>query len=297
MEKIILISSFAALCIYDAAFIAYFTVTSSESKRRLSAYAIYVFGVLVHAVSVFLCLKSCGGVCGVSISLIISSFAAAFFPLFVGRGRYAWGATVFLLPVISTVLGIGAILYWYSGNIITETTDGSHILLMPVHALPAIASIGVLGYAVCVSILYVWKGSMLKRSPEGSELSLKLPPLQALNKIHSVALKTGFLLLMIAVVVGVGLAHEKWKGSWPTDPVVYFTGITVAWYAVLLLIRTGRGLSGRRAAVASVMGFLLLVFTFLGIIFWFPRGRHPFLEWHGEKPMKSTHTAGEGING
>jgi ABC-type transport system involved in cytochrome c biogenesis permease subunit len=102
--------------------------------------------------------------------------------------------------------------------------------------------------------------------------------LPALEKIDSMIYKTvgvAFAGLAILLVTGAVWANESWGRYWGFDPKE--TGALVAWlsYAGYLHTRIAHGWSGRRSAYFALLGFLLVIFTYLGVSYILP-GLHSY---------------------
>ena len=102
--------------------------------------------------------------------------------------------------------------------------------------------------------------------------------LPALEKIDSLIYKTvgvAFAGLAILLVTGAVWANESWGKYWGWDSKE--TGALVAWlsYAGYLHTRIAHGWSGRRSAYFAVLGFLLVIFTYLGVSYILP-GLHSY---------------------
>jgi cytochrome c-type biogenesis protein CcsB len=101
----------------------------------------------------------------------------------------------------------------------------------------------------------------------------RLPSLELLDNTNYFCIITGFSLLTLGLVTGFIYAKAIWGSFWSWDPKEVWSGISWLLYAALLHGRLAVGWRGRNAAVMSIIGFLLLVFTFIGVNFWF-QGHH-----------------------
>ncbi|MBK8315790.1 MAG: cytochrome c biogenesis protein CcsA [Acidobacteria bacterium] len=102
--------------------------------------------------------------------------------------------------------------------------------------------------------------------------------LPALEKLDSLTYKTvgvAFAGLAILLVTGAIWANESWGRYWGWD--AKETGALVAWlsYAGYLHTRIAHGWTGRRSAYFAVVGFLLVLFTYLGVSYLLP-GLHSY---------------------
>lgn len=83
----------------------------------------------------------------------------------------------------------------------------------------------------------------------------------------------GFTLLTIGLVTGMVYAKNVWGRFWTWDPKEVWSAVTWIFYAALLHERLTVGWRGRRAAIMAIVGFGVLLFTFLGVNFLL-RGHH-----------------------
>ncbi|HYJ46714.1 MAG TPA: cytochrome c biogenesis protein CcsA, partial [Pyrinomonadaceae bacterium] len=102
--------------------------------------------------------------------------------------------------------------------------------------------------------------------------------LPSLEKLDSLMYKTAsvtFALLAMLLITGAVWANESWGSYWSWDSKE--VGALVAWftYAAYLHTRIARGWTGRRSAYFAIVGFLLILFTYLGVSYLLP-GLHSY---------------------
>jgi cytochrome c-type biogenesis protein CcsB len=104
-----------------------------------------------------------------------------------------------------------------------------------------------------------------------------LPSLEKLDSLTYKTVGAAFAGLAILLVTGAIWANESWGKYWGWDPKE--TGALVAWlaYAAYLHTRIAHGWSGRRSAYFALLGFLLVIFTYLGVSYLLP-GLHSYAE-------------------
>jgi ABC-type transport system involved in cytochrome c biogenesis permease subunit len=116
---------------------------------------------------------------------------------------------------------------------------------------------------------------LLSFNPE--RLRAGLPSLEKLDSLTYKTVGAAFAGLAILLVTGAIWANESWGKYWGWDPKE--TGALVAWlaYAAYLHTRIAHGWSGRRSAYFAMLGFLLVIFTYLGVSYLLP-GLHSYAE-------------------
>jgi cytochrome c-type biogenesis protein CcsB len=115
-----------------------------------------------------------------------------------------------------------------------------------------------------VAVIYLIQRRFLKTKHLGG-LFRMLPPLETLDEISYRCLAVGFPLLTVAIISG-AIWSEKALGSyWSWDPKQTWSLITWLIYAALLHGRLTIGWRGKRAALLSIIGFMVLLLTFFGM--------------------------------
>lgn len=97
------------------------------------------------------------------------------------------------------------------------------------------------------------------------KLRERLPSLEALDGLMYKTACLAFAGLAMLLITGAIWANESWGRPWGFDSKE--TGALVAWltYAAFLHTRISRGWKGRSSAYFAIVGFLLVVFTYLGV--------------------------------
>ncbi|OGT97752.1 MAG: c-type cytochrome biogenesis protein CcsB [Geobacteraceae bacterium GWC2_48_7] len=132
------------------------------------------------------------------------------------------------------------------------------------HALLAFVSYAAFAVACGVAVIYLIQRHFLKTKHLGS-LFQRLPSLETLDEISYRSLSIGFPLLTVAIISG-AIWSEKAVGSyWYWDPKQTWSLITWLIYAALLHGRLTVGWRGKHAAILSIIGFIVLLITFLGM--------------------------------
>ncbi len=93
----------------------------------------------------------------------------------------------------------------------------------------------------------------------------RLPSLDLLDSVGYVCIVVGFTMLTLGLITGFVYAKFVWGRFWSWDPKEVWAGITWLFYAALLHERLTVGWRGRRSAIMAIIGFGVLLFTFLGV--------------------------------
>ncbi len=129
------------------------------------------------------------------------------------------------------------------------------------HIGALILGLAALAIASLVGILYLIQEKAIKDKNRGFFFR-RLPSLNLLDSMGYSCLITGFPLLTCGIITGVIYAQMVHGRFWSWDHKEIFAGITWLVYAVLLHERLTVGWQGRRAAVMTIVGFVILIFTF-----------------------------------
>lgn len=97
------------------------------------------------------------------------------------------------------------------------------------------------------------------------KLRERLPSLESLDSLMYKTACLAFAGLAMLLITGAIWANESWGRPWGFDSKE--TGALIAWltYAAFLHTRIARGWKGRSSAYFAVIGFLLVIFTYLGV--------------------------------
>ncbi|MCK4486036.1 MAG: c-type cytochrome biogenesis protein CcsB [Desulfobacterales bacterium] len=134
-------------------------------------------------------------------------------------------------------------------------------LWVTVHVGTLIVGNAAFAIAFLVGILYLIQEQAIKEKKRGFFFR-RLPSLKLLDSMGYSCLIAGFPMLTFGVITGVIYAQMVRGRFWSWDPKEIFAGITWLVFAALLHERLAVGWQGRRAAIMTIVGFVILVFTF-----------------------------------
>jgi cytochrome c-type biogenesis protein CcsB len=115
-----------------------------------------------------------------------------------------------------------------------------------------------------IGILYLLQENAIK-TKRHRFFFRRLPSLDLLDSAGYVCIIVGFTMLTIGLITGFVYAKSIWGRFWSWDPKEVWSGITWLFYAALLHERLTVGWRGRRSAIMAIIGFGVLLFTFLGV--------------------------------
>lgn len=172
------------------------------------------------------------------------------------HGRLAWG--VFVLPLILGLVGLGAALGPPLPGTDAGRVEGLKYWSWAHAALLVLAAVGVcVGFLA--SLMYLFQARRLRAKVPPAR-GIKLLSLERLEQMNRRAIIWAFPLMTAGMAIGVILmtqVADKLAG-W-TDPRVLSAGVLWLAFAVLIYLRYGYQLRGRRVAFLTIFAFVLLV--------------------------------------
>ncbi len=144
-------------------------------------------------------------------------------------------------------------------------------LWLPAHVAPEFVGYAVFTVAFCLSLTYLLQERQLKSKRKGNWFR-RLPSLETLDELNYRFVTLGFALFTIGLITGSFLAKEAWGALWSWEPVQVWSLVSWLLYAVLLHARSV-GWRGPKAARLTILCFVVLAASFLGVNLVFP-GKH-----------------------
>ena len=108
-----------------------------------------------------------------------------------------------------------------------------------------------------------------------TDLQALLPSADTLDRVTYKTICIAFPLLTFMIATGAYWANRTWGSYWSWDPKETWAAITWLVYAGYLHMRITSGWRGRRAAYFAILGFGVVIFTFLGVTYLLP-GLHAY---------------------
>jgi HemX protein len=226
-------------------------------------------GVAVHTGALALFLVDWGEppLVGLGPSLSTLAFLVAVGSLLVATLGRVGPLGLVLTPVVAILLG-AALLVGIRPMGEPTTFRGFWFVL---HVLLAFTGYTGLTVAFAAGLMYLLQFRELKSKRFGAIFHV-FPPLETLDRLGRRALLGGFLALSLALVVG-GAWTVRFPGpAGPGNLHIAWGVLTWTVFVVIFLVRAGSGRTGRRGALASVVGFAVVVLAFLLLRSYMPQG-------------------------
>ena len=267
MSSLFLSVALALYLLSTASFIAH-VLTGHDSMRR-AALALLACAFGVHAASLALRAVVLGYDAIAPFQEELSFIACLMVGIYLLISRRT------TLPVVGTLVTPMAFLFSLSAHAFHAPTPDLPQRLqnvwLPAHVAPAFLGYAIFALAGCLSLIYLLQERQLKAKRKG-DLFRRLPSLETLDKLNHRFVTWGFALFTIGIITGSLLAKQTWGELWSWEPVQVCSLTTWLLYAALLHARNV-GWRGRKAATLTVIGFVLVVTSFLSVNLVFP-GKH-----------------------
>jgi len=183
--------------------------------------------------------------------------------------RYRLVAVGAVVATLAFMVTLGAFAS-YSG--VRDLPPNLRSAWLPVHVALAFLGNAVLALAFCVSLVYLVQERRLKEKRVDRRLR-RLPSLETLDQLNYRALAWGFPLLTLGIVTGALWGKHSWGHFWSWEEREVFSLILWLLYAGLLQARLVIGWRGRRLATVTIIGFAVVLVSFVFGHVLFP-GKH-----------------------
>ena len=147
----------------------------------------------------------------------------------------------------------------------TFPSEGVRTSWLVAHIIALLLAYAALCFSLAASLLYLVQERRIKtKLKPGAKSSWApldwLPPLDTLERIAHATLEFGFPCMTVGLIIGSVLAQETSLGAaYFRDPKVIASFAMWAVYVILLLVRRGAGLRGRRAAYVSGAALVVMM--------------------------------------
>ena len=188
----------------------------------------------------------------------------------------AWMAVIFLLffmwrlrldglaAVVGPVAFLAVFISTFHVSAAAKPPNADEGSFPHAHILLSSGGLALLGIAGVAGLFFLLENRRIK-SKRPIRLGLRLPSLEALDRINRAALAVGFPLLTLGVITGSLWLHKVRGTLWVMGGHEIWT--TVAWgiYAGLVAARFVGRQGSRQAAASALAGFVFLLFAVVGV--------------------------------
>lgn len=253
-EELFFTISFIAYVIAAIGFFA-FVVTSKDKLGKGSVF-ISLAGFILHTAAMVL--------------RVIESGRLPFSNQFEFASSFAWGIVLcylfvhyyykftavgaFVMPLAFLVMGYASML----PKTIKPLMPALQSRWLILHVGTAVVSYGAFAVACGLAIIYLV--NLNKPKDKGI-----LPNPEACDYLSYRVIAFGYLMLTIVILSGAIWAQQAWSRYWGWDPKETWSLITWIIYSVYLHLRYHRGWKGKPAAWFAIIGFICVIFTFIGV--------------------------------
>lgn len=257
-----------ALLTYMVAAVCFFIYLVGK-KEKLGKFAVWaaLAGFGIHTVSMVLRVIESGRLPLSNQFEFASSFAWGIVLCYlIIHWRYKFTSVgAFVMPLAFLMMGYAATL----AKDIRPLMPALQSNWLTIHVAAAIISYGSFAVACGLSAMYL---TSLRKNGKKSN---KLPDADACDHMSYRVIAFGFLMLTVVIISGAIWAKAAWSRYWAWDPKETWSLITWLIYAVYIHLRFRRGWKGKPAALFSVIGFVCVIFTFVGVNILLP-GLHSY---------------------
>ena len=256
--------------LYVAAMVFYFLfiAVKKESFAKIAT-LIQLVGLVLHTVALI-----CRGIGAGRLPLTNQyEFATSF----------AWGLSLvsliflwrfkfpvlgaFAAPVIILIIGYAAL----QSKEARELMPSLRSSWLGIHVSTAIIAYGAFGVSFVLGLIFLMREKMHSSAFWDSHV----PAREKLDVIGYRSVCLGLLFLSFTMITGAIWAEQAWGSYWSWDPKETWSLVTWLVYAIYLHMRLRRGWKGRAAAIFAVVGFICVIFTYIGVNTFLP-GIHSY---------------------
>ena len=263
MAALLVHLSLGAYLAASAAYLAW--LLKPQPRLSTAGRTLLVVGLLLHLASLWGAVAASPDAPwrgGQLFSMLAAATVALYLALDLRYGLPVAGTFVAPLTVAAMV---PAHLAGAGGAQLHQTQESLAGWLLPVHVAAAALGTVALLLAFALAVIYLVSERQLKRKKPGKLFS-RLPSLELVDRLGWQLSTWGFVLLTMVIVTGSFVTNEVGLGFFKLDPKSGFALLAWGLLAASLQARLVAGWRGRRIAVLVVVGFILLVFSYVGLV-------------------------------
>lgn len=260
----------ALLCYLVAAFYAVIVFATRATTTDRSLIGVISAGFMAHTgsfVAAWLAVGHFPIVNPKAVSSFIAWAIVAYFLMI--RWRYRARALPTLVIPLVFVFTLVSLLLPAPSQPISTTLAGAidattlTRIIFPIHVSLLIFSYAAFVITTVGGVMYLLQEHELKAKSFGAAF-YRLPALNTCDEIGYRSLTLGFVLLTLGMVTGIIWNNQRDGKLWHNDPKEVLALVTWVVYLFMIHYRLAAGWRGRRIALLSIAGFLIVLFTWIG---------------------------------
>ena len=262
MNESLLLFSVITTLLYAVGTVGYliYVIRTEKAIHRI-AYGFLLTGFLSHTLELAMLVSQIRQMPVTTLPQTFSLFAWAIV------GSYLAFQLKFNIRILGTFVSPLAVVFMLLSSAIPGRVIPNSKLFksfwLTLHVATMFIGMAIFALAFCAGIMYLLQERQIKSKSFGL-LYRRLPSLEVLDSLNYVCLTFGFPLITIGLISGFVYAGAVWQSFWHWDPKEILSVVTWLIYAVLLHERLAVGWRGRRAAIMAIIGFSVILVTFVG---------------------------------
>ena len=250
---------------YIISMISYiFYLFMQKETMEQKAFVLMGFGFIFHILTICLSVFKTGSLPVHNLSESLSIIGIALAGVFIGF-KYKFNLKILGIFVSPLIVIIMIAAFSLPKNFLVQGAilKGFWLIL---HIFLIFTGEAALGLACGIGTLYLLQERAIKNKKRGFFYK-RLPSLDFLDLSGYSCIIIGFTLLTAGLITGLIYAKLIWGQFWSWDPKEIWSALTWFVYAALLHGRLTTGWQGKKSAIIAILGFAVIVFTFLGVNF------------------------------
>lgn len=168
----------------------------------------------------------------------------------------------FIFPIVLVLVTIAAISPDASNSLAGQNNPFQGLLF--VHAGFLLLAYAAFFVAFGSGLMYLIQERELKSKKFGP-ISYRLPSLETCDKISFKSMAIGFIFLTLGIAAGIGWQRARDGVYWHGEPTEIFSVFSWVIYLLIIQTRMSAGWRGRTVALASIISFMLVIFSLVGV--------------------------------
>jgi cytochrome c-type biogenesis protein CcsB len=170
------------------------------------------------------------------------------------------GAFITPLAVAAMVMAINS----PTGAAIPSLPPALQSYWMALHVPVMFVAYAAFANAFGLGLAFLIQERQIKSKKPGA-MTFILPPLEELDNLIYRVIWMSFPVLTLGILLGAAWANDAWGRYWGWDPKETWSFVTWLIYLIYLHIRLVVGWRGRKTAYLSLVGFAVVLFTYVGV--------------------------------